>query len=79
MSWLGGVGGTSARNPPRCAWGLVYVHVCVCGHMHRNLSTCVCVCVCTSAQARVHTRAGDCMSVGCLCFNVCQSHFVLHD
>ena len=39
----------------------------------KPVNTCVCVCVSASA------RACDAMSAGCLCFSVCQFHFVLYD
>ena len=69
---------TSAHDPPRCVCvfgggGDWCACVYVCGRVHARM--CVCVCVCVSASA----RAGDSMSAGCLCFSVCQFHFVLYD
>ena len=69
---------TSARDPPRCVWGVgVRSCMCVWARARKPVNTCVCVCVCVRVRQCAHT--GDSMSAGCLCFSVRQFHFVLYD
>ena len=58
-----------------CVGVSVHAYMCVWVHAQKPVNTCLCVCVRIIAIA----HAGDSMSAGCLCFSVCQFHFVLSD